>query len=645
MQDSLNSIPDNEINLRELFIILWAYKLLIISTCVLGLAISFYFSQTLVKKYTSAAIFKLDESGSVSFSLSSDRLARVAGLGGKTDDLNLPVDLISGRIFIQELDAKLNFQSDPYFNTYNPNLVDPKWKSLIKRIIGWQKSATNTQDVIWQGITKEYQQNVTLSETSDGSAKLMVTHVNPDRAAEIANVILDSIVNAKKIKKNKKQSEQLSYLSNTLAKAVSELELSQSKVKIFTIENSALPLENFTARSFQLDMLREKLNQTSNMHEAVAALLLMTQNKTTSQTDYLSLRQKFPIVDQVEFRRVMGQNEIISSWSWPEINSVNAVFNTLLERKNRLQSEINTSQIITRRSGRVLETYAKLEREAKIAEATYTVLIEQVKAQSMAAGYQSDDTEIYEYATPSVYASSPNRNRILLFGAILGLLLGIALSSILVLSRDVYYSVKSLKIGAQARVTLSVRTLLNLRNKSLKDVNTILAKKPRPILRDMAVEIHKSGSNQVVVTSSCSRLSSKDTAQALASYMQSGALKVAMINFSSTTKKLDIDHKKHSVGLFVVAEHLGHTSILKPEGDLSAMELIAQKGFRESIQLLNSTFDLIFLSADNGDAISLLSALEGLKAFHITLARTKKTKSTDMALMRSRLPMQGLIYD
>jgi hypothetical protein len=161
----------------------------------------------------------------------------------------------------------------------------------------------------------------------------------------------------------------------------------------------------------------------------------------------------------------------------------------------------------------------------------------------------------------------------------------------------------------------------------------------------MAVEIHKTSSDHVVVTSSCSRLSSNNTTQALASYMQSDALKIAMINFSSTAKKLDTDHKRLSVGSFVVAEHVGHISILEPEGDLTAMELLAQKGFRESIQLLNSTFDLIFLSADNGDAISLLSALEGLKAFHITLARTKKTKSADMAQMRSRLPMQGLIYD
>ena len=82
-----------------------------------------------------------------------------------------------------------------------------------------------------------------------------------------------------------------------------------------------------------------------------------------------------------------------------------------------------------------LETYAKLEREAKIAEATYTVLIEQVKAQSITAGYQPDNSEVYEYASAPINPSAPNRNQILALGAILGLFVGIALSFVLALIR------------------------------------------------------------------------------------------------------------------------------------------------------------------------------------------------------------------
>jgi hypothetical protein len=648
MQDLPNSEFNDEIDLRDLFITLWAYKFLILSSFLLSFIFSIYYIQNTDKKFTSKAIFKFDQGAP--FQLSYPKgdlgsLASLAGIGGMSNSTNLPLDQVFGRVFIQKLDAKLNFQADPYFNTYSSKAVDPIWKTVIKRAIAWQKPSIDSQEAIWQVIVKEYSKNIVLKESDDGNAVIEVKHVNPQRAAKIANVLMDEIISAAKNKRSTMKEEQLSYLSSTLAKSLSELEVSQYNLKEFAIENSATPLESFAVGSLQLDLLREKLNQTSELHEAVAALLLIIQNNSTNQASYMSLREKFPIVDRVEFRRVLGQNEIITSWSWPEARSVIAVFNTLSERKSRLQSKINSSQIDAERSSLVLETYAKLEREAKVAEATYTVLIEQVKAQSMTAGYQPDTTVVYEYASTPIYPSSPNRNLILSLGAILGLFLGSALSLSLAHFRGVYYSRKSLKNGAQASLTFSVRNLLPLRNKSLKDLSIIIAKKPRPILRDMAMEIHKSGATQVVVTSLRSKLFGNDFARALASYMQSDTIKVAVMDFSSKAKNPDIDYKRFSVGSFVVSEHAGHISALRPDGDLAAMELLGRRDFCESLQSLHSTFDLVFLAADDDDAISLLSALKRHKTFHITLARTKKTKSASLIEMRSRLPIQGLLYD
>ena len=650
MQNFLNSNADDEIDLRELFLTLWAYKLFIACTCALGIVLGGYNVLNADKEFTSTAIFKLDQAKSGGIPLNGElgALATIAGFGGGIATKFLPRDMFTGRIFIEKLDAKLNFQADPYFNSYNlnsPNSIDPIWKSLIKRAIGWQKSSIDAQEVIWQGIVKKYAKNIVLGETPDESIKIEVTHVSPQRAAEIANVVMNEIISVEKNKKNMEQDQQLSYLSNTLAKALSDLEVSQSNLKQFALQNSALPLESFAAGSLQLDALREQLTQTSELHEAVAALLLMLQNKTTDQKNYLALRQQFPIVDQVKFRRVLGQNEIISSWSWPEASAVDAVFDTLSERKSRLQSQINVSQIDAEGLGRALETYAKLEREAKISEATYTVLIEQVKAQSVMAGYRPDKSEVYEYASPSISPSAPKRSLILALAAVLGLFVGAALSLVLASRRGVYYSKNSLITGAQARLTASVRALLPLRNKSLNDLNTMLVKKPRSVLRDVAVDIHKSAATQVVVTSSRAKLTGNDVARALASYMQSDTMKVAVIDFSSKGEILDTDAERLSVGSFVVADSAGHVSVLRPGGDLAAMELLSQRDFWKNTQSLNSTFDLVFLCADNGDAISLLSALEEQKTFHITLARTKRTKSATLVRMRSLLPIQGLLYD
>jgi hypothetical protein len=273
------------------------------------------------------------------------------------------------------------------------------------------------------------------------------------------------------------------------------------------------------------------------------------------------------------------------------------------------------------------------------------VLIEQVKAQSITAGYQSDNSEVYEYASASVNPSSPVRSKILALGAILGLFLGIVLTSILAPLRGVCYSRKALKSRTQARLMFKLRSLQHLRNKSLKDLNTLIIKKPRPILRDLAMEIHKSNATQIVVTSSGTKLSGDDTSRALASYMQSETMKIAIINFSLNAKKLEIDNERLTLGSFVVTERERHISVLSPDSELAAIEQLGQKGFRESIQSLKSSFDLVFMSADNSDTISLLSALEGHKVFHITLAKTRKTKSETLTQMCSHLPIQGLLYD
>lgn len=647
MQDPQNSITDDEIDLRELFLTLWAYKLFIGCACAAGIILGGYYALNADKEFTSSAIFKLDDQSSDGISLDGElgALAAIAGFGGGSSAAAMPTDQVMGRIFIQELDAKLNFQADPYFNTYNPLSVDPIWKSLLKRVIGWQKSISDPQEIIWESIVNQYSDSVVMDTTENESIQIFVTHEKPQRAAEIANAVMEEIISVTKIRKNTTQDEQLSYLSSTLAKALSDLETSQSNLKEFALDNSALPLESFAARSLQLDALREQLSRTSELHEAASALAVLLKNKTTDSNNYQTLRQEFPIVDQVEFRRVLGQNEIISSWSWPEAGSVDAVTETLLERKSRLQSQILAAQIDAERSGLALEAYAKLEREAKIAEATYTVLIEQVKAQSMSAGYRPDRTEIFEYASVPIGPSAPKRSLILALGAVLGLFIGASLSLLLAVRRGVYYSKSALKAGAQARFTASAKTLLSLRNKSLSDVSSLLKRKPRAVLRDLAVEIHKSGSNIVIMTSSRSKLSGIAAARSLASYMQSKSLKIALIDFSSNAKKQNIDDERLSVGSFFVDEYSDHVSVLKPHGELDAMELLSQKGFWENLQSLTAKFDLVFLCADNGDAISLLSAAEAQNSFHITIARTKNTKSATLAEMRLRLPIQGLLHD
>ena len=133
-------------------------------------------------------------------------------------------------------------------------------------------------------------------------------------------------------------------------------------------------------------------------------------------------------------------SETISAWSWPDIETIDAVSATLRDRIKRLDIDISNIEENAQIYATSAEDLAKYTRDAKIAEATYTVLIEQVKSQSLAAGFQPETFKVFEYATPPLSPSSPKRNLVLALGAVIGLFIGCALALINSIRKGVYYT-------------------------------------------------------------------------------------------------------------------------------------------------------------------------------------------------------------
>jgi uncharacterized protein involved in exopolysaccharide biosynthesis len=646
MNNNQNFILDDEINLVELLTTFWVYKAIIIISFLIGLTSALYIIKTTEKKYTSTVIFKLDQSGSSDFqSTQAGLLASVVGLNQGALGSNLPTDQIKGRIFIETLNKKVNFVSDPFFNTYNPNYKSPKWKTTLKRMIGWDNTPLDANEIVWQRIVSNYSKNVSVTETKENSIKLSVTHNNPNRAAEIANRIMLDLINISKLKKNEAQDGQLNYLSSTLAESLNDLETAQAKLKTFALENSALPIEDFAVESYQLDELRSKLIRTNELHDAVLELSKIIHESDVSNKSYLALRLKFPIVDQVEFRRVLGQNEIISSWSWPSKRTVEAVYSTLSERKKRLETEVNSSKIKAERSFKALEFYSKLKREAAVAEATYTVLIEQVKAQSLFAGYRPEKSEIFDYAFPPISPSSPNKLLLVAVGSIIGIFIGIGLSLLLSNIRGVCNSKNILKKISQAKIVESSRKLKYLRKKSLHAMSVMLQKNTHPILRNIAMEIHKNKLPFIVITSFRSKFKSNDIGQILACYMHSKQTKIAIINFSQSKQNLKKTISNSTIEPFEIFEENENISILAARKDIKILDVLAEKGINTITSKLKKNFELIFLCADNIDTTLLLSSLEEEKAFHISLARIKHTRLNILERTTKLIPIEVLLHD
>jgi hypothetical protein len=131
----------------------------------------------------------------------------------------------------------------------------------------------------------------------------------------------------------------------------------------------------------------------------------------------------------------------------------------------------------------------------------------------------------------------------------------------------------------------------------------------------------------------------------LGSYMQSDDLKIALVNFSEKINQSKANNDQKSFGLFTTIEKVSGLTTLHPNNKLGAIDFVARRDFQKQLNILKSSFDLIFLSADNADAISLVTALSREDVPHISSVRIKKTKSKALKELSTLLPIQGLLYE
>ena len=555
MKNLSHSVSNDEINLKEISIILWNFKLFILGCCTLGILCGGFIINIVDKEYTASSIFLLNDDKGSGFPMIGE-MGALSSLANFSFDSNssLPSDEVMGREFIKQLDQSIDLRGDAFFNSFNPKAQSPRWKSAIKQFFRWSDDRADQEEIIWQGITSSYSKNVELELTKEKAIMISVSHINPDRSADIANAIVSSVLKNRKDKLNTKQNSQIDYLSQTIAKALREVEGTQAKLSDFSLKNNALPLESYLAGTIQLDKLREEISKASELQKSLNKIATLLEDGLTKETDYQSLRAKYPIVDSVEFRRVLGQNEIISTWIWPDLSAVRTVLKTLLERQKLLKIEMMDTELNVKDAGFALEKYAVLERDANVATETYQILIEQVKANSILAGFRPDSSQIYEYASPPLNPSSPNRKLLLALGAVIGLSLGFFIAYTIAILRGVYYSNLAIISEAKAAINMYAGPIVSLRKLTLPKYASGLNSRSRTVLRRLAVEIHQTNQTQIIITSSKSKLTSADVSKSLASYMQSDNFSIGIIDFSEQFHDIKKQENNDLIGPFTVTD-------------------------------------------------------------------------------------------
>lgn len=632
-------VQDDEIDLGELFASLWAYKLLIGVVTASAIVAGGFYALNAEKTYTGEAVFKLEDKDETGLSLPSgvSGLSALAGLGAIAEEGNVLFDRVRGRVFITALDETVDLRGDPYFNSYNPNPEDPLWKALIKSAIGYESASQDPDRIVERNIVENFRENLIIEETENGAMSVKIDHTDPERAAAIANAVMDQVIEETRRDRETTQDGQLAYLSETLADTLAEMEKAQARLKNFAISNSTLSIESLARGSVALDEIRNRLERARELSAAANALLEAVESGRTNDETYAQLRTEHPIVDDVEFRRVLGISEIISEFTWPDREVLAAVSATLEDSRQRIAREQSRLEDEAINYASSAEEQAALQREAEIAEASYTVLIEQVKAQSLLAGYTSETAKIFERATPPLSPSKPNRILVVALAAVLGLFVGSVTALVLSLRKGVLYSRRAFLDEFEPTYALSAAKLAKFNGKGLTAIRDRLAKAKTGDLTEIAVILRRLGSRYAVVVGGDAKATARTTALTAAVSVANSGPKVAVIDLAGpkSTNDVGTTAKEHWAEV-QSSEGVTELAFL---GGRANVDLLASSKFDDAVAAALDKYELVVFSADSSIAEMSAIGLSGLDPTLLLVGRPRRTSKALVHQLRSlKLP-------
>ena len=642
-----SNFEDDEIDLSELLAALWSHKLLITLFTGLSIFLAGYYVLTTERKFTAKSIFQIEQHDSSSgFNLSGElgALASLAGFAGAqaTSDVDVLLERASAREFIINLKTKFSIDRDLYFNTHDPDYKDPFWKAAIKKIIGWQTTELEKNAIIENNILKNYRENVVFELTDGGAIEISVTHTDPKKASYYANGFMEELRQMVEEESNTSQTLRLNYLSETLADALQDMEEAQENLKNYALENSAMAQENFISDSLKLDEIRMEQRKVQEIDNLLSIIENFIRSGNLDDNSYDALRSSHPLVDDIEFRRILGMSETISAWSWPDIDTIDAVSATLRDRIKRLDIDIANIEENAQIYATSAEDLTKYRRDAKIAEATYTVLIEQVKSQSLAAGFQPETFKVFEYATPPLVPSSPKRNLVLALGAVLGLIIGCALSLMNSMRKSVYYTRPALLLNANADLAIRSKPVRRLARKSISDNIEQLSKRKITILSEADLKLARK--DIIYVIDLGGQLTASKTARLLAIQSAQSGRNVILCDTTGYSEKeikekTTVDRSGSAFPVHSINENL---SVMTGAIGSSCFNT---KTFNTTIKDLAGRCDQIFICTSKRHTQLGLMALLDFKPSLVIVAGLRKTKKSDIKNIKSKQPIDLLFYD
>ncbi|WP_027339404.1 GumC family protein [Halonatronum saccharophilum] len=410
-----------EIDLREYFNILWAKKWIIIGFAALALIVSFVFSNRMTRIYQSSTLVMIEEDGGME-ALFTDGM--MGGFGSRSNKAATYTQILKSRRILDGVIQKLDLrdeESGEYIRTSslrnNVSISSGGDTNLLTITADYPdpviaKEIANTLVSTFQRENQRINQ-ANLTGASD-FINDQLTEVE-DNLIRLENSLLEYKDEHGVIYPSKQGEASLNRLFNLeMGIAEGEVELKQAKASLAEVENN---LERKDAQIVSSRNITENpiiRSSKARLADLEIELVGLLENYTDNHPQVRQLRTK---IKELESRIGEEVNEIVSS----RTESVNPLYRSLEADFIQLQTKIIASKVkleaykdeVASLEGKVSVLpkreldLARLQRETKIAETLYTMLMERREEINIQRAMQSSDMIVIDEAIINENPISP----------------------------------------------------------------------------------------------------------------------------------------------------------------------------------------------------------------------------------------------
>lgn len=426
---------EHELNLGELFaLIAYNWRLVVASVCLTVSMLGFFAIFIATPEYEASTRFELlasDQGGSGLGQVSA--LTTIAGIsfGSSSKEAKMLPDRILSRPFIASVADDAGLMTDPIFN---PTLTDPSLFNRFKSaVFGTSDAKPTSTDDLYVLAVLALRERMQIIPSENGIIELTITHPVPDRAADIANIIVQQSLADILEREQKDIRDRLGYFAAELLEVRKSLDSASVSVRDFAIRNSMQSPEELARTSSRLSQIRREM-------EAMDASVVALEQLLKPNFDGPSFAVDYPVAISLPFRRLLNLSGNPSEWVQPSPYQISGAISQLNAQRASLISSFNSLEALAKDAGEAALELSKLQRDVEVQKALYQTVITQFETQSLFSGYEKASGRIVETAIAPNRPASPKKVLLAVIAVALGLFLGVIGAVLLTVRRGTLYT-------------------------------------------------------------------------------------------------------------------------------------------------------------------------------------------------------------